>query len=112
MSKIEYPSGVKIETREGTILAPGPAYKRRPPPAVVQWATGFWIYGLARPAVWTLETFGCAEGILGNMSVWRKRQLEKRNPLRNYAPGKQDVFVMTYAKSGTNWLMQIAHQLI
>ena len=70
------------------------------------------MYGVARPAVWTLETLGCAERALGYMSVRREQQLEKKNPLRNYVPGKQDVFVMTYSKSGTNWMMQIAHQLI
>jgi hypothetical protein len=42
----------------------------------------------------------------------QEKQTRKKNPFRNYAPGPQDVFVMTYAKSGTNWMMQIAHQLI
>ncbi len=41
----------------------------------------------------------------------RERQL-KQNAFQNYAPTAHDVFVMTYAKSGTNWMMQIAHQLL
>jgi len=50
--------------------------------------------------------------MLGILNELRERQLAKKNPFQNYVPGKQDVFVMTYAKSGTNWMMQIAHQLI
>ncbi len=32
-------------------------------------------------------------------------------PLKNYKPTKHDVFVATYAKSGTNWAMQICYQI-
>ena len=42
----------------------------------------------------------------------RRERLAKKNPFRGYVPGPRDVFVMTYAKSGTNCMMQIAHQLI
>jgi len=30
---------------------------------------------------------------------------------RGYEPTRHDVFVSTFAKSGTNWMMQIAHQV-
>ena len=30
---------------------------------------------------------------------------------RGYEPDEHDVFVATFAKSGTNWAMQIAHQI-
>ncbi|PYS30462.1 MAG: hypothetical protein DMG11_05115 [Acidobacteria bacterium] len=92
--------------------ASSPTYIRRPSPVALQWATGLWIYGIARPVIWTLETLGCAERMLGILNELRERQLAKKNSFQNYVPGKQDVFVMTYAKSGTNWMMQIAHQLI
>jgi len=35
----------------------------------------------------------------------------KNRAFRGYAPSKRDVFVATFAKSGTNWLMQIAQQI-
>jgi hypothetical protein len=73
---------------------------------------GLWIDGISRPASWLFEKLGCAEAVLGIFGSRQQQYLAARNPFRNYIPGKQDVFVMTYAKSGTNWMMQIAHQLI
>ena len=35
----------------------------------------------------------------------------KRKAFANYQPGAHDVFICTYAKSGTNWAMQIAQQI-
>jgi Sulfotransferase domain len=34
-----------------------------------------------------------------------------RKVFADYVPGKHDVFVSTFSKSGTNWMMQIAHQV-
>jgi hypothetical protein len=70
------------------------------------------MHGVACPLIKTAETFGFAGRILGAAGQRREKELVKKNPFRAYVPGKQDVFVMTYAKSGTNWMMQIAHQLI
>jgi hypothetical protein len=73
---------------------------------------GAWIYGVAAPMVWTLERLGLAERAFKFAGARREQDLARKNPFRGYTPGKQDVFVMTYAKSGTNWMMQIVHQLI
>ena len=73
---------------------------------------GVMIYGFIAPFMWVLEKTGRAERTLRNMSARQKKVYEEQNPFRGYVPGKQDVFVATFAKSGTNWMMQIAHQLI
>jgi Sulfotransferase domain len=35
----------------------------------------------------------------------------KTRPFANYTPTAHDIFVATFAKSGTNWMMQIAQQI-
>ena len=64
------------------------------------------------PIIWGTQKIGIAEKMLASVSDKREQDFVKKNPFRGYVPGPQDVFVMTYAKSGTNWMMQIVYQLI
>jgi hypothetical protein len=75
-------------------------------------AFGAFMCGFLGPMISIMGRFGSAERMLKKMAARREQELAKNNPFGNYVPGKQDVFVATYAKSGTNWTMQIAHQLI
>src|SRR3981081_404823 len=88
------------------------AFKHHPPPFAVQLGMGVFMEGFFRPLMRTMERLGRPELLFRGSNRRLAKGLEKKNPFRGYLPGPQDVFVMTYAKSGTNWMMQIAHQLI
>ncbi|MBZ5577069.1 MAG: sulfotransferase domain-containing protein [Acidobacteriia bacterium] len=95
-------------TRESTV----PPFRRQPPPMLIRCLFGFWIYAIFAPLMWVFERMGRGDRLLTSRGTRRRKRLEEKNPFRGYVATKHDVFVATYAKSGTNWMMQIAHQLL
>src|SRR5579863_8655890 len=89
-----------------------PAFKRRPPPFARQLAVGVLVRLVFTPLMWAMQKLGRAEQMMGAIAAKQRENFEKNNPFHGYTPGHQDVFVMTFAKSGTNWMMQIVYQLI
>jgi hypothetical protein len=64
------------------------------------------------PLVWATGEFGHGDAIFRKLRKPELKRLEKSNPFAGYALGARDVVVMVYGKSGTNWTLQIAHQLL
>jgi hypothetical protein len=87
-------------------------FKRRPPPFAMRLAFGLAIDGILRPSVRLMDKCGIGDRLFRGMRKQQIKDRSKNNPLKHYAPTKHDVFVGAYVKSGTNWTMQIVHQLL
>lgn len=86
-------------------------YKRRPPPLILRALMASILYGVGWPVSRILYAFGRGDRLFRMMTKGRVQRQKAQNPFRGYVPSKHDVFIATYAKSGTNWMMQIVHQL-
>ena len=86
-------------------------FTRKMPPLAVRCAMGVAMYGVFGPVIRGLDKIGWAPGVLAAVAARMRKKGAARNPLRAYTPTSHDVFVAAYVKSGTNWMMQIAHQL-
>ena len=65
------------------------------------------------PVMWLLQRFKLDLAPHRQDAGRAARGLRKNNPFKAaYQPTEHDVFVVTYVKSGTNWMMQLAHQLL
>jgi len=87
-------------------------FRRRPAPLLIRVIAGLYTSTVGPIVVRAFERNGRLDAMLAKFMERRERDYVEKNPLRDYTPGAQDVFVMTYAKSGTNWMMQIVYQLI
>jgi hypothetical protein len=72
---------------------------------------GIAMSGVLGPVLRILDRLGRAPKFLASMAARRHVAGEAKNPLKAYTPTSHDVFVIAHVKSGTNWMMQIAHQL-
>jgi len=67
-------------------------------------------YGVVMPLNWLLTRLGFDSALVSLMNrATAGGRVEK--VFQGYEPTASDVFVSTFAKSGTNWMMQIAHQV-
>lgn len=64
------------------------------------------------PMILLLQKLGYAASFLGWMQARDYKKFLAQNPFRNYTPDEHDVFVATYPKSGTNWMLHLVYQLL
>lgn len=87
-----------------------PVIKRKPP-KIGLWVLAIPYYLLLVPLNWFMTAIG-KPGALFNFVGKRGRNPKRLNKVfEGYTPDQGDIFVSTFSKSGTNWMMQIAHQI-
>jgi hypothetical protein len=69
------------------------------------------IYLTTIPTHWVLTKLGYKRGMLPVLVAMSEGRKGGKHAFVSYTPSVQDIFVCTYAKSGTNWMMQLAHQV-
>jgi hypothetical protein len=67
-------------------------------------------YVVIMPLNWVLTKIGLGS-VLVKMMNRRQTSAKIAKVFEGYEPTTHDVFVSTFSKSGTNWMMQIAHQI-
>jgi hypothetical protein len=90
---------------------PATPFKRQMPPLALRCLMGAAMFGVMGPYARYLDRRGRAAAAMASFAARRYKAAKAKNPFIGYRPTAHDVFVAAHVKSGTNWMMQIAHQL-
>ena len=87
-----------------------PVINRKTPKFII-WLIAIPFYLLLVPFNWFMKVIGKPGALLNFMSQRGANPKKLAKVFKDYTPDTGDIFVSTFPKSGTNWMMQIAHQV-
>lgn len=70
------------------------------------------LYLTTLPVHWVLTRLGVKQGLLPVIMRMSEGRHGGKKAFASYTPTSADVIVSTFAKSGTNWMMQLVHQTL
>tara|TARA_R110002096_G_scaffold391626_2_gene586527 strand:- start:1128 stop:2129 length:1002 start_codon:yes stop_codon:yes gene_type:complete len=68
-------------------------------------------YLILKPLLILVDKIGLSGPLWRTVGREMREDVVEGSDFGDYRPGKNDVFICTYPKCGTNWAMQIAHQI-
>ena len=80
-------------------------------PAYLRYPVLFLTYVLFKLLLWLVDKIGYSDRLWAAVGRKMRQHLIAGNDFGDYQPTPHDVIVCTYPKCGTNWTMQIAHQI-
>jgi hypothetical protein len=84
---------------------------KRSAPKFLLWITTILYYLLLLPFSYLMKLIGKPGALFNFMGRRAANSKKLEKAFKGYIPDAQDIFVSTFVKSGTNWMMQIAHQI-
>ncbi|MBC8170848.1 MAG: sulfotransferase domain-containing protein, partial [Anaerolineae bacterium] len=87
------------------------ATPRQPLPPLLRYPLAGLMYGVVKPLIWGMAQVGLAEPLMRRVGRTQAQEYGNESAFGKYQPNEHDVVICTFFKSGTNWAMQIAHQI-
>ncbi len=93
------------------MAAPSRSFQHDPFSKPVRLVASGLAYGVIKPLLWLADRVGYGERLWSKIGAKLRDQLLEGHDFGDYRPTAHDVVICTYPKCGTNWAMQIAHQI-
>jgi hypothetical protein len=93
------------------MTAPTVSFEHDPFSAPVRFLAALLAHVVIKPLFWLIDRLGYGERLWSKIGEKMRENVLAGNDFGDYQPSEHDVVICTYPKCGTNWAMQIAHQI-